>query len=108
MSPCGKPPSVPFFDDPIFSLTIVTIFQEEDATSGIGRTVYDADCLDKLGHMGVAQFFSKGALRRRFLDEKLMIRAGIELTYAPTPRRRSRLPPGDDWPASVSEHTPFL
>jgi hypothetical protein len=32
--------------------------------------------------MGVAQFFSKGALRRQFLDEKLMIRAGIELTYA--------------------------
>jgi len=67
---------------PTVSRAIVTMFLEEDATSSIGRAVYDADRLDKLGHMGVAQFFAKGALRRRFLDEKLMIRASIELTYA--------------------------
>lgn len=67
---------------PTVSRAIKTMFQGEDAASGIGQTVYDADCLDKLGHMGVAQFFSKEAQRRRFLDEKPMILAGIGLTYA--------------------------
>jgi uncharacterized protein len=32
--------------------------------------------------MGVAQFFAKNALRRHFLDDDMMIRASIELTYA--------------------------
>jgi uncharacterized protein len=32
--------------------------------------------------MGVAQFFAKNALRRRFLDEDLLMRTSIELTYA--------------------------
>ncbi len=44
---------------PTVSRAITTMFQGEDAASGIGQTVYDADCLDKLGHMGVAQLFSR-------------------------------------------------
>ena len=69
----------------ILSRAGVTMFQEEDAASGIGRTVYDAVSLDRLGHMGVARYFAKGALRRRFLYEKLMICAGVELIYAHHP-----------------------
>lgn len=61
---------------------VTSMFLEDDVTSDIGRAIYDADRLDKLGHMGVAQFFTKAVLRQRFLDEKLMIRASIELTYA--------------------------
>jgi uncharacterized protein len=52
------------------------------ATSDIGRAVYDADCLDKLGNIGVVQFFAKKALRRQFLDDDVLIRTSIELTYA--------------------------
>ena len=32
--------------------------------------------------MGVAQFFTKNALRHRFLDDEVLIRTSIELTYA--------------------------
>lgn len=67
---------------PVVSQAILSMYLETEAASAIGRAVYDADSLDKLGNMGIAQFFAKGALRRRFLGEELMIRASIELTYA--------------------------
>lgn len=67
---------------PAVSQAILTMYQEDAATSDLGRAVYDADCLDKLGCMGVAQYFVKNALRRRFLGDDLLVRASIELTYA--------------------------
>ncbi len=67
---------------PVVSRAILTMYLEERETSAIGRVVYDADSLDKLGCMGIVQFFAKNALRRRFLDNDLMSRASIELTYA--------------------------
>ena len=67
---------------PTISAAILSTFLEAEATNDIGRAVYDADCLDKLGHMGVVQFFVKSALRQRFLDNALLIRASTELTYA--------------------------
>lgn len=67
---------------PIITQAILSMYLEAAVTSDLGRVVYDADCLDKLGSMGVAQFFAKNALRRRFLDNDLMVRASIELTYA--------------------------
>lgn len=67
---------------PTITDAILSTFLEAEATNDIGRAVYDADSLDKLGHMGVAQFFVKRALRRQFLDNALLIRAGTELTYA--------------------------
>lgn len=67
---------------PTVKQAILTMYLEENQTSAIGRIVYDADNLDKLGHMGVGQFFTKGVFRRRFLGEEMIIRAGIELTYA--------------------------
>jgi uncharacterized protein len=67
---------------PIISEAILSTFLEGEATSDIGRVVYDADCLDKLGNMGVVQFIAKKALRRQFLDEDVIIKTSIELTYA--------------------------
>lgn len=61
---------------------ILSTYLEGDPTNESGRAVYDADCLDKLGNMGVVQFFVKKALRRSFLDNDMMIRTSIELTYA--------------------------
>jgi uncharacterized protein len=61
---------------------ILSLYREDEAASDIGRVLYDADRLDKLGYMGVAQFFAKNALRQHFLDNDMMIRASIELTYA--------------------------
>ena len=67
---------------PLIKQAILSMYLEAEETSDIGRVVYDADCLDKLGCLGVAQFFAKNTLRRRFLDEDLMLRASIELTYS--------------------------
>jgi molybdopterin-guanine dinucleotide biosynthesis protein A/HD superfamily phosphodiesterase len=67
---------------PTIRRAILSLYREEEATNDIGRVLYDADRLDKLGCMGVAQFFAKNALRRHFLDDDMMIRTSIELTYA--------------------------
>jgi molybdopterin-guanine dinucleotide biosynthesis protein A/HD superfamily phosphodiesterase len=67
---------------PTINEAILSTYLEGKATSDIGRAVYDADCLDKLGNIGVVQFFAKKALRRQFLDDDVMIRTSIELTYA--------------------------
>lgn len=67
---------------PTINQAILSLYREEEDVSDLGRVVYDADRLDKLGYMGVAQFFAKNALRRHFLDDDMMIRASIELTYA--------------------------
>ena len=61
---------------------VLSTYLDGDPTNDLGRAVYDADCLDKLGNMGVVQFFVKKALRRSFLDNDMMIRTSIELTYA--------------------------
>jgi len=67
---------------PIITDAILSTYLEGQATSDIDRVVYDADSLDKLGNMGVAQFFAKKALRRQFLNADVLIRVSIELTYA--------------------------
>jgi uncharacterized protein len=67
---------------PTINEAILVSYLDGDTTSDIGRALYDADCLDKLGCLGVAQFFIKNALRQRFMDQELLIRSSIELTYA--------------------------
>jgi molybdopterin-guanine dinucleotide biosynthesis protein A/HD superfamily phosphodiesterase len=67
---------------PKVSQAILSMYLEDEATSDLGRVVHDADNLDKLGCMGVAQFFAKNALRYRFLNDDLLPRVSIELTYA--------------------------
>ncbi len=67
---------------PAINRALLSLYREDQEESETGRAVYDADRLDKLGHMGVAQFFAKNALRRHFLDGDMLIRASIELTYA--------------------------
>ncbi|MBI4798009.1 MAG: NTP transferase domain-containing protein [Desulfarculus sp.] len=67
---------------PEVSQAILSMYQAGQDGGDLGRALYDADSLDKLGCMGVAQFFAKNALRRRFLDDDLLARASIELTYA--------------------------
>ena len=67
---------------PTINEAILSCYLDGEMTNNVGRIVYDADCLDKLGNMGVAQFFAKKAMRRQFLDDDLIIRMSVELTYA--------------------------
>ena len=67
---------------PTIKKAILSCYLDGETTNDVGRIVFDADCLDKLGNIGVAQFFAKKAMRRQFLDEQLMIRMSVELTYA--------------------------
>ncbi len=67
---------------PIVKEAILCTYLDGEATGGVAKAVYDADCLDKLGNIGVAQFFAKKALRRQFLNDEVLIRTSIELTYA--------------------------
>lgn len=67
---------------PSIQEAILSLYREDIRANDLGRIVYDADRLDKMGYMGVAQFFAKNALRRHFLDGELMVRASVELTYS--------------------------
>jgi uncharacterized protein len=44
--------------------------------------LFDADNLDKLGPLGVANYFVKRGLRGRGVSEEMPVRLTIELTYA--------------------------
>jgi len=67
---------------PIINDAILSLYRDDRNPSGIGAILYDADRLDKLGYIGIAQFFSKHSLRGKFLDNDLMKKVCIELTYA--------------------------
>lgn len=67
---------------PTIKEAVLSCYLDGDVTNDVGRIIFDADCLDKLGNMGVAQFFAKKAMRRQFLDDQLLIRMSVELTYA--------------------------
>ncbi len=68
---------IPEIEDAILSL-----YRDEEQIGRLGAVLYDADRIDKLGCAGIAQFFSRSALRGRFLDDALLVQASVELTYA--------------------------
>ena len=90
---------------PVIVDAIVSTFLEGETTNDAGRAVYDADCLDKLGSMGVVQFFVKKALRQRFLSNELLIRASTELTYARHAPETLKTATGRDLAIARSERT---
>lgn len=56
--------------------------REDPPPPALAQIIWDADALDKLGPCGVAAFFLKSGLRGRGLDERLLERTSVELTYA--------------------------
>lgn len=63
-------------------MSILSLYQTNVPGSIPSKILYDADRLDKLGCLGIAQFFTKNSLRNNFLDEKTIISLSRELTYA--------------------------
>ena len=64
------------------SNAILQLYCDTEATTLLANVLFDADNLDKLGPMGVANFFHKAGLRGRGISHKLLRSLTIELTYA--------------------------
>jgi len=64
------------------SEAMLSLYRDSKITSAVGRILYDADRLDKLGNSGIVNYVGKNALRGCFLNRKLIIDGSVELTYA--------------------------
>lgn len=61
---------------------ILQLYSKFSKMSLLAKILFDADNLDKLGLPGVGNFLIKSGLRGRGLNENLLYRIGVELTYA--------------------------
>jgi uncharacterized protein len=62
--------------------SILQLYRDDPDPSLLTKILFDADNLDKLGPLGVANFFIKAGLRGRGINPSFLYRATIELTYA--------------------------
>lgn len=61
---------------------ILEIYSNTGELSLLAKILFDADNLDKLGLSGVCNFFIKAGLRGKGLNQALLYKIGVELTYA--------------------------
>ena len=61
---------------------ILELYRDNGPTSLLGRVLFDADNLDKLGPLGIANYFVKTGLRGKGLSEQVLYSLTVELTYA--------------------------
>jgi uncharacterized protein len=61
---------------------ILQLYRDDPQPSLLACVLFDADNLDKLGPLGVANFFVKRGLRGRGVSSSLICRLTVELTYA--------------------------
>ena len=73
---------------------IRSLYSDDPDPSRLGQILFDADNLDKLGLLGVANFFVKAGLRGRAVSPKLLQRLTVELTYARHAERSLWTAPG--------------
>ncbi len=61
---------------------ILQLYRDDPEPTPLARVLFDADNLDKLGPLGVANFFAKAGLRGRAMSLDLLRATTVELTYA--------------------------
>ncbi|SDO55621.1 HD domain-containing protein [Desulforhopalus singaporensis] len=61
---------------------ILQLYRNDPEPTPLTRILFDADNLDKLGRLGVANYFIKEGLRGRGISASMLYRITIELTYA--------------------------
>jgi HD superfamily phosphodiesterase len=61
---------------------ILQLYRDPDDPAPLARVLFDADNLDKLGPLGVANFFIKIGLRGGGVSRRSLFRLTVELTYA--------------------------
>lgn len=58
------------------------LYRDDPELTPLSKVLFDADNLDKLGLLGIANYFVKSGLRGQGITEDTIIRLTIELTYA--------------------------
>jgi HD superfamily phosphodiesterase len=61
---------------------ILQLYRDDPEPTDLARVLFDADNLDKLGPLGVANFFVKQGLRGRGVSREMLYGLTVELTYA--------------------------
>jgi 5'-deoxynucleotidase YfbR-like HD superfamily hydrolase len=61
---------------------ILQLYRDDPEPGDLARVLFDADNLDKLGPLGVANFFVKQGLRGRGISRGTLYGLTVELTYA--------------------------
>ena len=61
---------------------ILQLYRCDPDPTPLARVLFDADNLDKLGYLGVANFFVKRGLRGGGISPEFMVQFTVELTYA--------------------------
>ncbi len=61
---------------------ILQLYRDDPEPTALARVLFDADNLDKLGLLGVANFFVKRGLRGGGVSRSWLTRMTVELTYA--------------------------
>ncbi len=61
---------------------ILQLYRDDPDLTPLARVLYDADNLDKLGHLGIANFFVKRGLKGRGVSHDFLLSFTVELTYA--------------------------
>jgi hypothetical protein len=61
---------------------ILQLYRDDPEPGDLARVLFDADNLDKLGPLGVANFFVKQGLRGRGISRAMLLGLTVELTYA--------------------------
>jgi putative nucleotidyltransferase with HDIG domain len=64
------------------SEAILQLYRDDPEPTLLAEVLFDADNLDKLGFLGVANFFVKRGLKGRGISPSFMVKFTIELTYA--------------------------
>jgi putative nucleotidyltransferase with HDIG domain len=62
--------------------SILQLYRDDPSPSLLTKVLFDADNLDKLGPLGIANFFIKTGLRGQGINESFLYRVTVELTYA--------------------------
>lgn len=73
---------------------IEQLYRDEVEPGPLARILFDADNLDKLGHLGVANFFIKAGLRGGGVSRRLLYQLTREMTYARNASRCMMTPAG--------------
>ncbi len=61
---------------------ILQLYRDDPEPSPLAAVLFDADNMDKLGPLGVANYFAKVGLRGRGISTSSILRLTVELTYA--------------------------